>query len=480
MLVMIFVVQNAFLRSFYKTTKLREIQTVSSVLNDCAGTEEFGPKAYSLAANYKICILVFPADRINKESETLSIEASPVCLIHHMSAQTLENYYETAVSKGGSMIETVDMQNTVDMSFFNNQEQDYRRNDSINKILSVNVSEGADSVKYVIFIESEYNSYSTVEALLTLQFFWITVVVIFFAVLTALIFSINISRPLREMNEAAKKLAKGDYEPNFKEQGYKETVELAETLNYAATEIQRSDKLQRELVANVSHDLRTPLTMISGYAEVMRDIPGENTPENVQVIIDEAGHLTALVNDMLDLSKIEAGTKKPSMTTFGLTSAVSEVMERYSQLVEHNGYTILFEADESVYVHADRTMIIQSVYNLVNNAINYGGEKKTVIVRQELFDKDGQSVSGTAGADGSYVRISVKDFGEGIAPENLRNIWDRYYKVDKEHRRAFVGTGLGLAIVRNNLQLHGARFGVESTPGNGATFWFELPTVDAE
>ena len=271
------------------------------------------------------------------------------------------------------------------------------------------------------------------------------------------------------MTAKAKNLAKGDYSPTFKEEGYKETVELAAALNYAAEEISKADNLRRELISNVSHDLRTPLTMISGYAEVMRDIPGENTPENVQIIIDESKHLSTLVNDMLDLSKIESGVKKMQPERFSLTDAVHDVMRRYSALTEHDGYDISFTPDEDAFVFADRTMLIQVVYNLTNNAITYtGADKKVTVTQKNVTAEDGSPV----------VRITVSDTGEGISPENIGNIWDRYYREDGPHKRATVGTGLGLSIVRDILQKHQAAFGVESTPGTGTTFWFELPRVE--
>ena len=200
--------------------------------------------------------------------------------------------------------------------------------------------------------------------------------------------------------------------------------------------------------------------MITGYAEVMRDLPGENTPENVQVIIDEANRLTNLVNDLLNISKLQAGVMQKNDTRYNLTQSIRQVFDRYNKLREQEGYVIEFEAGEEVYVVADEDKIYQVVYNLINNAINYTGENKKVIVRQKVMDK--------------YVRIEVSDSGEGIPEDELKNVWERYYKVDKTHKRSVQGTGLGLSIVKNILKLHNARFGVDSHLGEGSTFWFEL------
>jgi signal transduction histidine kinase len=277
----------------------------------------------------------------------------------------------------------------------------------------------------------------------------------------------KISDPLIRMTESAKQLALGRYDATFSGEDYRETQELAETLNYASNELSKLSHLQSELIANVSHDLRTPLTMIKGYGEVMRDLPGENTPENMQVVIDEASRLSELVDDLLDLSKIQSGMREPEKSLFDLTEATKEVMGRYDAFTRHKGYSISFQFAENVYVYGDRGMLLQVLYNLINNAINYTGDDLRVTVKQTVLEDQ-------------TVRISITDTGEGILPEHMPMIWDRYYKVDKVHRRAMVGTGLGLSIVRGILELHDASFGVDSTPGNGSTFWFELPIIRQE
>ena len=193
----------------------------------------------------------------------------------------------------------------------------------------------------------------------------------------------------------------------------------------------------------------------------MRDIPGENTPENAQIILDETTRLTNLVNDMLNLSRLQSGTQTLTLTEFSLTQEIREILARYNSLTKRDGYHIVFDYKEDVTVEADQVRMSQVIYNLVNNAVNYAGQDKEILVSQRL--KPG------------FVRVEVIDHGEGIEPEKLELIWDRYYKVDKTHRRAVVGTGLGLSIVKSVLEMHNAKYGVESAVGEGSTFWFELP-----
>ena len=296
------------------------------------------------------------------------------------------------------------------------------------------------------------------------QVIFTSVVLIIFAIVLVFVMSRFITVPIVRINESAKSLANGKYDIEFTGDSYREISELSDTLNYAATELSKNDKLQKELISNISHDLRTPLTMIRGYTELMRDIPGENTAENFQVIIDETTRLAELVNGMLDLSKLQSGVRVPDKQLFCLTEVVKSTLIRYEKLIVQEEYNIEFIYDDEVFVCADRSMILQVVYNFINNAINYTGEDKYVRVEQRML--------------GDKARISISDTGEGISKEQIPYIWDRYYKVDKVHRRATVGTGLGLSIVKGVLEAHGATYGVISEIGKGSTFWFELDTVD--
>jgi len=212
-----------------------------------------------------------------------------------------------------------------------------------------------------------------------LQLMYVTILMLVFTLLLALFISKKISKPIIEINESAKELAKGNYSVKFVDSEYKEISELGNTLNYATAELSKNENLRRELIANISHDLRTPLTMITGYAEVMRDLPGENTQENIQIIIDEGKRLTSLVNDVLDISKLQAGTQPLSLVEFNLTDSIKDILERYAKFTDQYGYTIRFIHDNDVYVYTDELRISQVVYNLVNNAITYTGKNKLVI-----------------------------------------------------------------------------------------------------
>ncbi|SFH53145.1 Signal transduction histidine kinase [Pseudobutyrivibrio sp. OR37] len=333
-------------------------------------------------------------------------------------------------------------------------------NDLAESVIYVHIID-VDGQEEVIMINSVLTPVDATVYTLKVQLRFISAIMIVIAFFLAATLSKTISRSIIRINDGAKRLADGDYSVKFNSRDYMEVSELSDTLNYTATELGKTDSFQKELIANVSHDLRTPLTMIKGYAEVMRDIPGENTPENVQVIIDETERLTSLVNDMLDISKLKAGTITIQPEEYNITESIRHVLERYNKLREVEGYTIDFIYDDEIMVYADEQKMYQVLYNLVNNAINYTGEDKKVTVIQRVLD--------------DTLRIEVKDTGEGVKQEDIPYVWDRYYKDKTAHKRAISGTGLGLSIVKNVLELHGAKYGVSSKQGQGATFWFELP-----
>lgn len=289
----------------------------------------------------------------------------------------------------------------------------------------------------------------------------ISVFLLIFSTLMSIVISGKLSKPLRDTTEKANLLAAEDYSVAFDSSGYREIEELNSTLNFAASELGLAANLRKELIANVSHDLRTPLTMIKGYAEVMKDIPGEMNDENLQAIIDESTRLSNLVSDLLDISKLQSGAVPIEKKSFSITACTEDILTRFSMISQQQGYQLSFERAEDVLVFADKARIEQVLYNLISNAINYSDNRKEITVLQTVKD--------------NVVRIEVIDSGKGIEPQKLQHIWDRYYRADKNHQRAVIGSGLGLSIVKEILDLHKAHFGVTSVLGKGSTFWFELP-----
>ena len=293
----------------------------------------------------------------------------------------------------------------------------------------------------------------------------VSVIVIFVALFISALLSSRLTKPIQRITQAAQRMAKGDFTVNFKgEYSYAEMDALAETLDYAKEEIGKSDELQREVLANVTHDLKTPLTMIKAYASMIQEISGADPAKrekHTQVIIDETDRLTALINDVLNLSKIRSGMDTLKVREFDLSEVVETVLERFGYLTETQGYVIERDVARGLCTKADIEKIEQVVYNLVGNAVSYTGDDKKIAV--ELREEEGR------------IRLAVTDTGKGIAPEERETIWDRYTRSTDTHKRPVKGTGLGLSIVKTILVKHKFDFGVESEVGYGSTFYVLFP-----
>ncbi len=319
-----------------------------------------------------------------------------------------------------------------------------------------------------IYIANYVEPVGTTMSIFRRQFFFVMAMIMILTLFVSVVFAFNISDPIIRIKNSAKELPQGKFNADLANTDFEEIKQLAATLESASHEIAKSDDLRRELTANISHDLRTPLTMIKAYAEMIRDLSGDNPEKrekHLKVIIDETDRLSSLVNDILDLSKLQAGVSDLTVEMFDFSIRLKGVISRFDILKESDGIIIDLDAESDVIINADITKLEQVVYNLINNAVTYTGDDNTVIVK--LFHKDKNT-----------IRFEVIDHGEGISPEFLPYIWDRYYKVserNKTHKRAKIGSGIGLSIVKNVLELHGFAYGAESTIGAGSTFWFEAP-----
>jgi len=296
------------------------------------------------------------------------------------------------------------------------------------------------------------------------ELIFITIGVFISSFILAYFISKRISTPILKINNRAKMMAKGDLDTPFTvNDNIKEIKELSETLNHTKEELSKIDETRKDLLANVSHDLKTPLTMIKAYAEMARDLNKDNLEkreENLNIIIEETERLNLLVNDILDLSKSESNMGELKKEKFNLTNEIKMILHRFDYLEEQEGYKFIFKEQEDFIVDADKSKINQVIYNLVINAINYTGNDKKVTIKITKIKRN--------------LRVSIIDTGKGISKEEINKIWDKYYKSEKNHKRAKIGTGLGLSIVKNILIKHGFKYGVNSEKGKGTEFYFDI------
>jgi len=408
--------------------------------------------------------------------------------IKEMPSKKLSSYLKDVVYDNNVCIEYLDIDGT--SKLYNDASTGCllgRDNDSINKYKEELITSG-EEVKATKISNSDYdgsgflygvkvdNGYVFVftmlvnvnknSSLIKNQLIYITIIVIILAVIISLYLASTITKPIMDITEKSKELAKGNYNVKFEKHGIEEIDELSDTLNYLESEVSKTDEYRRDLMANVSHDLKTPLTMIKAYAEMVRDITYKDKKkreENLNVIIAETDRLNVLVNDILVLSKLQANSDTLEIETFDLCTEIKDILTRYDYLKEE-GYNIECDIPKKALVRADKTKLEQVIYNLINNAINYTGEDKKVTIKVTENKKD-------------YL-VEIIDTGKGIETEKLKHIWDRYYKNEKNHQRNVIGTGLGLSIVKNILEYHDFKYGVNSEINKGTTFYFNITKVN--
>ncbi|MDE6670558.1 MAG: HAMP domain-containing histidine kinase [Ruminococcus sp.] len=448
MFVLMWIFQIFFLESFYESMKTRSVtenavEIVESYENEYkdGNRTDFINKYSEVAVNNDVCVEIL--DKYGRSIYSKDVLGE--CLVHGKENRTYKFLNEIRrIEEPEALYKVSNPKNSGDMLVY------------ICVLGSVRSPEG------YLLINSELAPVGSTVSIIKRQMFIITIILIFIAAIISVFLADIISRPIDRITKSAENMAKGDLNTQFDGRGYLEAQKLADTLMYAEKELSRVDTMQRDLIANVSHDLRTPLTMLKAYAEMIRDLSGDNPVkrnEHLEIIINETDRLSAMVNDILDLSKLESGKQKMNPTEFEISSKMKDIIGRFKGVSEKMGYHIHFTPDTERIVCCDVGKIEQVIYNLINNAINYTGDDKQVYVRQ-INQPDG-------------VLIEIEDTGDGIEEDKIKLIFDKYYR-SENHKREVVGTGLGLSIVKVILKLHGYDYGVRSTLGKGSVFWFRI------
>ena len=297
-------------------------------------------------------------------------------------------------------------------------------------------------------------------------FFFAAVVVLLIAVIASSITSAHQTRPLTEMAEAARKFGRGEFDVrvnNYKDR-CDEIGELADAFNSMANSLAKVENQRADFIANVSHELKTPIALIQGYAEGLTEGMAEDEDSRnyyCEVIMDEAGKMNKMVKQLLTLTALEFGNDMPVMERFDITALIRGILASAGILLQQKEARVVFEQKEPVWVWADEFKIEEVITNYLNNAMNHlDGERQITI---SIF------------REGDQVRITVFNTGQHIPEEDLDNLWTKFYKVDKARTREYGGSGIGLSIVKAIMDSHNKSCGVENVDG-GVEFWF---TVDS-
>lgn len=309
-------------------------------------------------------------------------------------------------------------------------------------------------------LEQSSNSLLNISYLLLVILFLLSLIILIF--FTELVYI-----PLRKITRATEQYALGNLHYQLSVDSEDEIGYLAASLSYMAEELAQGEDNQKKLVANISHDFRSPLTSIRGYLEAMLDgtIPPEMHEKYLQIVLNETDRLTKLTNNLLTLNNLNAKGMLLEKTDFDLNSVIKNTAATFEGTCRQKTIAIeLILTGEKMIVHADMIKIQQVLYNLLDNAIKFSHHDSVIKIETTLKH--------------NKVFVSVKDNGIGIPKDSLKLIWDRFYKTDLSRGKDKRGTGLGLSITREIIKAHGENINVISTEGVGSEFIFTLPCVD--
>lgn len=432
--------QVAFLTSYYEYQKKNELNRIASMVEKSYNSADFESTLDEIVYQNGVCIEILSGDSLKYSS----FSVSRGCIDSNSQTTAIKkNFLGSGLSKKRYQI-------------MNNRFH--------NKTLVYALK--LDRELYV-FINVSLEPIGSTTKILASQLVYVTFIVLILSFFLAYFVSKKVSAPIVKLKDAASKMSQGDYNVVFETKAdIEELDELASTLNKARDELSKTDELRREFLANVSHDLKTPLTMIKAYAEMVRDLTykdPEKREENLNTIIDETERLNVLVGDILELSKIQSDVETLHIEKFDLHQMILNILNKFKYLEETKGYHFIYKNKKSLWIQADLRKMEQVIYNLIGNAVNYVGKDKKVII--DVIEEKNQ------------YKICFIDHGKGIDQEEIKRIWDKYYKVDKTHQRNILGTGLGLSIVKNILIRHNFEYGVDSIKGEGSTFYFKVKCI---
>ena len=434
------------LTPYYRTSKVNTVKNIVSDINEkISKNNNIAKDIVDMTMNNDICMSLYSHDK-------------------HRLTNINSIGIGCRISEDSDFEESVFL-NNVDASE-NNELSEYVRDDRFqNEYLIYGTRLDADMDSYYLIVNAAVEPVDSTVFIIRSQFLLVAVAVLIAATIVSYIISTVYSRPISEITRGARNISEGDYNVEFKGLSFSEIDTLNETLAYASKELAKTEEIRNELLANVSHDIKTPLTTIKAYAEMIEDISGDNPSkrnEHLDIIINETDHLNKLVNDMLVLTKVQSGNLNIDKTDFDMVDLSREIIDVLKGSADNLDISIMTDFPQNAAVYGDRLLIGQVIYNFTNNAIKHVGEDKKILLRITPEDVN--------------WRFDVIDHGIGISEEEVPYIWERYYKANKTYQRNQEGSGLGLAISKAYLEAHDFDFGVRTEVGKGSDFWFVAKT----
>ena len=459
----LWLLQTVFLQSFYNEMIIGNTRSAAEKIALCSSTDTVNDEIDTIARNNSLLVYVTDTEG------NLLYSSDEFSGIHKKTPSAVNNDYR--IRRGEK-----------EQRGYRSLPEEY--NEFLEKLISSessNVELRSDGYyvygSYIDYYDTEGRSVLYVGAaidavgasvnIISMQLVWVTLLSIVVGFVLSWFIAKRFSVPVNSLSEKAKKLGEKDYKTEFKKGFCNELDELSDTLDRANENILESREFQLELLANVSHDLRTPVTMIKGYAEMIKDLSWQDEKqcsEDLSVIIKEADRLSALINEIMEYSELKSEGKLEEFEKLDLSQLVSGSASSFEMLKRPEDVTVEKSISKDIFISGSRSRIERALYNLMDNAARHTDESRRIMV--SLDAEKGMAV------------ISVTDFGEGISEEDMKNIWDRYYTT--RMRKGKGVSGLGLAIVKQVSELHGGKCSVFSESGKGSTFSIEIPLAEQQ
>lgn len=463
--------QTVFLQTFYDRMVIRNIQAAAKQIAAQMGRADFGDWLDDLA--YENSLLIFLTDAQGNVLYSTDEHSGAYRGETAAAEDTRGNPYHPSdkilnwqIGAGRHLNLPPDFSTFMErLNSSENGTVGYRLTDGSTYIYGTRL--GAASGESILYISAALEAVGATVSILRTQLVWITGAALLFAFGIALLISRRFTKPVAALDRQARKMAEGGGLDGVERGFCSELDGLADTLYQTAAALNKAEQSRKEFLANISRDLRTPLTMIRGYAEMVRDISWEDETQrenDLAIIIRETNRLTELVNDILELTALQSQTQAAQYGEVDLSAAAQDVIRQFTPLCEQRGCVIKSELESGQFVRGEPVQLSRVLYNLIDNAISHAGEPQIVHVSLKRV--------------GQTARVEVQDHGEGIPPEEIPYVWERYF-TSKQRKSKREHSGLGLAISKEILLAHGAKFGVNSAIGQGSCFWFEMNVVAA-
>lgn len=322
----------------------------------------------------------------------------------------------------------------------------------------------ADGTTIIVLLHRDTSAAKRMTDAAWMEILLVLLIAVLFSVIAVYYTTSRMTKPFMEINDIVQLYSKGDFNLRIPVSGTDEATQLAQSFNNMADQLKDLEATRRSFVANVSHELRSPLTSMRGFLEAMQDgtIGHEEYDKYIDIVLSETRRMTSMVNDLLDLARIESGTTAIKLTIFDINELIRRTLITFEARIYDQKMEVEVKfAQEQYYVEADNAQISQVLRNIIDNAIKYSPMHSKLRIATYALRKE--------------VYVSIQDSGQGIPEEDVPHVFDRFYKVEKAHTPTKQsGTGLGLSIVKRIIDQHGQTITVKSAKGKGSNFTFTL------